>query len=79
MLNWRDVLVQQERHQDLLREAEQERLIRQAVAARERRDRFYSRALAWLGRQLVAWGWRLQQRCSTCPASPTYRAASQAR
>jgi hypothetical protein len=76
MLNWQDVLARQERHQDLLREAEQERLVRQMVAGR---DRFYSRALAWLGRQLVAWGWRLQQRCSTCPASPTCRAANQAR
>jgi hypothetical protein len=35
MLSWKDEKVRQEHYQELLREAEQERLIRQAMAARE--------------------------------------------
>jgi hypothetical protein len=62
MFGWDIVLIQEARHQELLRQAERERLIRQALAGRKTSDSFYRRALTWLGRQLVAWGWRLQER-----------------
>jgi hypothetical protein len=55
-------LVCQERNKDLLREAEQFRLVRQVLVARRRQGRFYGRALMWLGRRLVEWGRRLQER-----------------
>lgn len=61
-LRYGDYLVARERYEDLLREAERERLVRQPLAGREKRHPFYSGALTWLGRRLVAWGWRLQHR-----------------
>ena len=62
MFSWNDVLAQQERYADLRREAERERLVRQALNGRERLARPYRHVLAWLGQRLVAWGWRLQIR-----------------
>ena len=61
MLLWSDVLARQERAKGLLREAEQERLARQAPAGREQRH-VANRMLSWLGQRLVAWGTRLQKR-----------------
>ena len=50
-------------HRDeLLKEANQERSARQALAGHVKHDRFYCRASIWLGRHLVAWGLRLQAR-----------------
>ena len=72
-------LIHQERYKDLLREAERYRLVRQALAGRERRDRFHCRALTWLGRRLVAWGWRLQERYSAAAAAPTLRPVNRTR
>jgi len=66
MLNWKDVWAQQERYKDALREAESDRLARQALAGREMDHRFYCQALTWLGGRLVAWGWRLQERYGGC-------------
>nr|MBC7244732.1 hypothetical protein [Chloroflexota bacterium] len=65
MLSWKDVLVQQERYKDALREAEKERLVRQALVRLAMDRHFHWRALTWLGSQLVAWGYRLQQRYGT--------------
>ena len=50
---------------DLLREAHNRRLIRQAAPAAPKPQPFYHRSLAWLGRRLIAWGSRLQQRYET--------------
>lgn len=61
-----DYLVARERYKDLLREAERDRLVRQALTGRERRHRFYCGALTWLGRRLIACGWRLQERYGSC-------------
>lgn len=59
-----------ERHEALLREAEQSRLIRQARAAREDQDSLYKRGLAWVGGQMVALGERLEARYGeAAPAS----------
>ena len=68
MLSWSDIIAHQERYADLLREAERERLVRQVLAGREGRDRFYCRGLTWLGRNLVTWGCRLQARYSAATA-----------
>ncbi len=61
MLSEKDILLWQERHRELLREAEQERMVRQALG-QDRRARFRERALAWLGSYFVAWGCYLQRR-----------------
>ena len=70
MFTWSNVLVHQERRRELLREADEERLARQALAGRGGRRRFYCRALIWLGRRLVAWGYRLQARYGVAATVP---------
>lgn len=77
--NERDSLVHRERYKDLLREAEKARLVRQARAGQERRDRFYRRPLTWLGVRLVVWGWRLQERYGAATAGPALRVANRTR
>ncbi len=62
MIYWLGTEERMWRHEELLREAERERLIQQILAGREKRDGFYRVALAWLGRRLVEWGESLQQR-----------------
>jgi hypothetical protein len=62
MVTWNDYRIQQERHKDLLRAAEQRRRVRAALAARPRPAAAYDPLLAWLGTQLIAWGWRLRAR-----------------
>jgi hypothetical protein len=54
MLGWDTVLIQEARSRGLLRQADRERLVRQALADQARSYSFYCRALAW--------GWRLQER-----------------
>lgn len=61
MLTEKDVLLWQEHYKDLLREAERDRIARQALAA-NKHVRFQERALAWLGGYFVAWGCYLQRR-----------------
>jgi|GEM_PF-1535638 len=51
-----------ERHQELLREAEKLRLIRQATSGSRRRNAVLSKALLWLGQRLLDWGCRLEER-----------------
>lgn len=69
-LGSRDYLVERERYKDLLREVERDRLVRRALTGREKRYRFYCGAVSWLGRWLVVWGWRLQQRYGACSRGP---------
>ncbi len=61
MISWIDVLAYQERYKDMRREAERERLVRQARPSREKRRPVHGPAVIWLGRRLVAWGSRLQE------------------
>ncbi len=75
MLGWDTVLIQEARRQEMLRQAERERLVRQARAGRAQHAGFYCRALTWLGRQLVAWGWRLQERYGAAVATSMLRPA----
>ena len=76
VVSWKDVLVQQERYQDLLREAERHRLVRQVLAGRQRRQRAYCRAINWLGRRMVAWGQRLQEHYGATATAPALQAAN---
>ena len=69
MISWSQVMAQQERRKDLLREADRERIIRQALAGRDRRNHFYCQALTWLGDRLVTWGSRLQERYGPAPTA----------
>ena len=62
MLDWTEILARQERYRDLSRRAEKRRLIRQVLAGHERHNHLYDRALTWLGRRMVMWGQRLQER-----------------
>ena len=60
--NWHVFDVANQRRKDLLLAARASRLIRRALTGRKERSHFYTRPLAWLGRWLVIWGWRLQER-----------------
>ena len=71
MIDWLSREERLWRYKELLREAEHERLVKQALAGREKRDGFYRAALVWLGCRLVEWGESLRQRYdNTSPASP---------
>ena len=72
----RDSLVYREHYKDLLREAEKARFVRRVRAGQEGRHHFYCRPLTWLGRRLVVWGWRLQERYGAATAAPALRVAS---
>jgi hypothetical protein len=60
MFKWTDVFAQDERYKDLLREAEQERVIRQLPHADSTINRLYWQVLSRLGEWLVAIGCRMQ-------------------
>ena len=77
--NLLDYLAWQERTEDLVREADRARLVKQMKRGQGRRTRFYSRALAWLGHRLVAWGRRLQEFDGAATAVPALRVADQRR
>ena len=69
MLSYRDLLFRQEQYKDLLREAEQERLIRAAGLRSPVNWRLHRKVAEWIGAQMVRWGCKLQ-RYGTTP--PTY-------
>lgn len=50
---------------ELLQEAGQHRLSREALAGRQRSPRPRPRALIWFGGRLITWGNRLQGCCGT--------------
>jgi len=80
MIDWRAIIVvQQERRQELLREAERHRLVRQAMAARETRDGIHYRILTGLGHRLVAWGCFLERRYGAVVEAPAAPVVSQCR
>jgi len=56
-----------QRHRELLCQAGHRQLVRQALLGGLESQGFYSQALAWLGRRLVVWGWRLQGRYGAMP------------
>ncbi len=56
MINYSQVLANQERYADFVRQADNDRLVKTALAGAERRPRIWRRALYWSGRRLLAWG-----------------------
>jgi hypothetical protein len=73
-----DYLAKKEYYKDQMRAAQKHRLVREAMAGREQGVRLYAKALAWLGRNLVAWGSILRQRYGTMVTQPIPRSADQA-
>ena len=65
MLEWRTVLVEQERRKDMLRDAAMDRLSGEALVVRRRGENLYCQALTGLGKWLVASGRYLQKRYGT--------------
>jgi hypothetical protein len=62
MLSYNDILMTSQEHsKELMRQAEEERLLRQLRANRNQGNRLPGRVLIWLGRRLVAWGQGLQE------------------
>jgi hypothetical protein len=70
MVNPNDILLQRERYKDLLREAEQKRLLQAAGLRRPGNWRPHRKVANWIGIQMVRWGRKLQ-RYGTTPA-PCY-------
>jgi hypothetical protein len=62
MWNGMDTRMAQERHAMLLREAQQERLAHEALAANNTALHHHARLLMWIGQLLVITGQRLQTR-----------------
>ncbi len=62
MFTWTNYVYENERYENLRRQAAQERLVRQAFAQRKARAPAYRRALAKFGDQLTALGNRLTER-----------------
>lgn len=68
-------VVHLEHANELLREVQQDRLAKRALAGGEARSPLRGRALDWLGRRMVLWGSRLQQRYGGTVVAPMPRAA----
>jgi hypothetical protein len=75
MYDWRLVHRAQEHCNDLLREAEQDRLARLALQGRASRSSLYRRALLRLGLGLAALGAHLQREYGASPAASGLRSA----
>jgi hypothetical protein len=73
MYDWKMVNMMQEHCNDLLREAEQERLARQALQGRGSQSSLTCRALLRLGLWLTALGARLQAHYGTSSTVPGLR------
>jgi hypothetical protein len=66
----RDFLAQKEYYKDQMRAANRYHLARQAQSGRDRGERFYVRALAWLGSRIEAWRIGSEERYDTVSPSP---------
>ena len=62
MMNWNHYAVAQEQYRDLMRAADKRRMIRQAEAEQSDINVRHRQLLDWLGRCLIACGWRLRAR-----------------
>jgi hypothetical protein len=62
MQSWNEVRARQERFKDARREAERDQVVLHELALRERAEGASARVMTRLGRGLVAYGWRLQER-----------------
>ena len=59
---WIEHWVALEHYNNLLREAEQERLVRRALEEHPKNQKAWCKAMGWLGSRLSAWGNQLQER-----------------
>ena len=59
--------IENERRKDMLRDAEQHRLVRMALSNDHGRVRLYTSMMAWTGRSLVTWGYWLLSRTEKRP------------
>ena len=59
MLSYRDLLFRQEQYKDLLREADQERLLRVAGLRHSGNWKLHRKVADWVGAQMVSWGYKL--------------------
>ncbi len=66
-----DYLVQKEKYQDLIREAEQDRLLQIAKLQQAGQRKLHRNLAAWIGIQMVKWGSRLQHYGSVSAAAST--------
>lgn len=73
-----DMLYGLEHANELLREVQKDRLVRQALAGRKARSPLHRRVLCWLGHWLVHWGSHLQQRYGAAVVDPCHRENGQA-
>jgi hypothetical protein len=74
----KDYLARKEYYADQRRAAERWTRVRAALAARDRSDRLYAKAISWLGDRLVAWGSRLQEHYDTVVSSTMSKTAKPA-
>ncbi len=72
------LMMAREHYQDLLREAEHDRLV-QAAMPRKSGSALYARALSWLGSRLVNWGCALEERYANTSCAGALQPAHEAR
>jgi hypothetical protein len=72
MFEWTTLYVQR-RGEELRQDREKQLLIKQALEARGKRERFYRPVLARLGRQFTSWGESLQTRYTDIEVSANQR------
>jgi hypothetical protein len=78
MVTGRDYAAQREYYKDQMRAAKRYRLTRVTSAGRDKSSHLYCKALAWLGRRLIAWGSSLQEQYDTVVSAPMRQSANQA-
>jgi hypothetical protein len=59
---WSERPYEMDRYYILLHEAEQSRLVRQALGERQKQHKVWYKLMCWLGSRLSFWGKRLQER-----------------
>ncbi|MBI1880498.1 MAG: hypothetical protein HYR94_20155 [Chloroflexi bacterium] len=64
-------LIQKQKFQDMLRAAEQDRLLQQAQLHKPGQTGLHRNLVAWMGVQMVKWGAKLQRYGSASAASPS--------
>jgi hypothetical protein len=73
MLPYHLDVYQLEHANELQREAQRDRLAKQALAGRKVHSPLHRRTLRWLGRWMVLWGSHLQQRYGATAVAPMPR------
>jgi hypothetical protein len=76
-LNWDIYTIAQQHHEAMLLEREKNQGIRHALTHSGKYRDLYDRAIAWLGRRLIVWGGRLQERHEA--AAPALQTANRTR